>query len=121
MSLRNCRVSCHDLKGIEHTVEVTADSLYEAVAHGLCAFHQNEWVEELGQGQTTLKVVVKNPEVEHKVRVQDFERWLESQGRTPAEVSLKSRLRELLGGEADASSGTRKQRNPNRNNGRSKT
>src|SRR6201987_3180607 len=100
MGLRCCQVSCRDLKGFEHTVEVTADSLYEAVAQGLRLFRQNDWVDDLGQGQTTFKVAVRNPEVEHKVRVQYFERWLESQGRTPAEVSLKSRLRELLGREA---------------------
>jgi hypothetical protein len=28
--------------------------------------------------------------------VQNFVRWLESQGRTPREVTLKSRLRDLL-------------------------
>ena len=37
------------------------------------------------------------PEVKHKVRMRDFESWLESAGRTPAEMSLKTRLRELLG------------------------
>jgi hypothetical protein len=91
-------VSCRaiDLLGCEHRVEVTADSLYEAVARGLRVFRENDWVHEIGRGQTTISVVVRQPEVEHKVRVQDFERWLESQGRTPAEVSLKSRLRELL-------------------------
>jgi hypothetical protein len=122
MSLRNCRVSCHDLKGVERTVEVTAESLYEAVAQGLRAFRQNVWVDDVGQGQTTVTVVVRNPEVQHKVRIQDFERWLESQGRTPAEVSLKSRLRQLLGREAtNASSAGTGQRNLNRNNGRSKS
>ena len=35
MSVRSCRVSIRDTKGIEHTVEVTAESLYEAVALGL--------------------------------------------------------------------------------------
>jgi hypothetical protein len=59
-------------------------------------FRENDWVDEMGRGQTMISVVVRHPEVEHKVRVQDFERWLESQGRTPAEVSLKSRLREFL-------------------------
>jgi hypothetical protein len=40
--------------------------------------------------------MVRQPEVEHKVRVQDFERWLASQGRTPDDVSLKGQLREVL-------------------------
>ena len=96
VALRTCSVSCTDLRGCEHTVEVTADSLYEAVAQGLRVFRENDWVDDIGRGQTTISVVVRPPQVEHKVRVQDFERWLESQGRTPAEVSLKGRLRDLL-------------------------
>jgi len=89
-------VSCCDLKGIEHSIEVTADSLYEAVAQGLRVFRENDWVGDIGRGQTTITVAVRQPEVEHKVRVRDFEQWLEAQGRTPAEMSLKSRLRELM-------------------------
>jgi hypothetical protein len=100
VGLRTCTVSCIDLRGCEHTVEVTADSLYEAVAQGLRVFRQNDWVDDIGRGQTTVSVVVRHPVVEHKVRVRDFERWLESQGRTPAEVSLKGRLREFLRSEA---------------------
>jgi hypothetical protein len=96
VSLHTCTVSCRDLKGIEHAIEVTADSLYEAVAQGLRAFRENEWVDEIGGGLTTIVVVVRQPGVEHKVRVRDFEQWLESQGRTPAEMSLKHRLQELL-------------------------
>ena len=96
VGLRNCSVSCVDLRGCEHTVEVTADSLYEAVAQGLRVFREDDWVDTIGRGQTTISVVVRNPAVEHKVRIQDFERWLKSQGRTPADVSLKSRLQELL-------------------------
>jgi hypothetical protein len=69
---------------------VTADSLYEAVARGLAACG------DIGHGQTTVTVVVKQPEVEHKVRMRDFEAWLESAARSPAEMSLKTRLRQLL-------------------------
>jgi hypothetical protein len=96
VGIRTCTVSCCDLRGVEHTVEISADSLYEAVAQGLRAFHENDWVDDIGRGQTTITVVVRQPEVQHKIRIQDFERWLESEGRTPAEMSLKSRLRELL-------------------------
>jgi hypothetical protein len=83
---------------------VTADSLYEAVAQGLRVFRESDWVNDISRGQT-ISVVVKQPETEHKVRVLDFERWLESQGRSPAEVSLKNRLRELSRPDA-ASSGS---------------
>lgn len=99
MGLRTCRVSCRDLNGIEHSVEVCADSLYEAVAQGLRAFAEGDWVSELGRGQSIVTVVVTSPEIEHRVRVQDFERWLDSHGRTPAETATKNRLRQLLGRE----------------------
>ena len=107
MGLRRCTVSCCDLNGVEHVGEVTADSLYEAVAQGLRVFRENDWVNDVGGGSTTISVLVRQPKVEHKVRVRDFERRLESQGRTPAEVTLRGRLRELLLHEAVAGSETR--------------
>ena len=96
LALRTCRVSCRDINGVEHTVGVTADSLYEAVARGLAALRDADWAVDMGHGQTTITVVVKQPEVEHKVRMRYFDAWLESNGRSPAEMALKSRLRELL-------------------------
>ena len=96
MALRTCRVTCRDIEGVEHTVEVSAESLYEAVARGLAALRDAAWTGDIRHGQTTVTIVVKQPEVEHKVRMRDFEAWLESNGRSPAEMALKSRLRELL-------------------------
>jgi hypothetical protein len=118
VGLRTCTVSCVDLRGSEHAVEVTADSLYEAVVQGLRVFRQNDWVDDIGRGQTTVSVVVRHPVVEHKVRVQDFERWLESQGRTPAEVSLKGRLRNLLLSDGAPAGSVATRRSGVRNRGR---
>ncbi len=96
VALRTCKVSCFDLKEVKYTVEVSAGSVYEAVAQALRIFRDNEWVEDIGRGQTPISVKVKHPEIEHTVRVQDFERWLETTPRSPAEMLLKNRLRELL-------------------------
>ena len=96
MAPKTCKISCFDLAGVEHAVEVTAGSLYEAVARALRIFRDNEWVEDIGRGQTLISVKVKQPQIEHTVRVQDFERWLDATPRSPAEMSLKNRLRELL-------------------------
>jgi hypothetical protein len=82
--------------GIEHAVEVSASSPYEAVALALGIFRDNEWIQVIGRGQTPISVKVKHLETEHTVRVQDFERWLEAVPRSPAEMALKNRLRELL-------------------------
>ena len=79
MALRTCRVSCRDWNGAEHAVEVTARSLYEALARGLHVLRENDWVDKINQN-STITVAVKEPEVEHKVRVKDFENWLASTG-----------------------------------------
>jgi hypothetical protein len=49
------------LDGIEHSVEVMVDSLYEAIAQGLSALRDADWVGDIGSGQATITVVVNNP------------------------------------------------------------
>ena len=39
------------------------------------------WVEEIGEGLTELNLRVRQPAVEHRVRIRE---WRESQGKTPA-------------------------------------
>jgi len=46
VALKTCKVSCFDLKQVKDTVEVSAGSVYEAVAQALRIFRDNEWVEE---------------------------------------------------------------------------
>jgi hypothetical protein len=41
-------------------------------------------------------VTIKPAEVEHRVRIKDFQSWLESAPRGPAEMELKRRLRNIL-------------------------
>jgi len=45
MALRSCVVSCRALAGTEHAVEVTAETLYEAVAQALGILRGDTWVE----------------------------------------------------------------------------
>ena len=61
------------------------------------------WVEEIGEGLTELKVRVRQPAVEHRVQMRDFRRWLESQGKTPAECTRKRKLMALTKGEGRGS------------------
>jgi hypothetical protein len=42
---------------------------------------------DIKRGQITITVVVRHPEVEHKVRMRDFEARFESNGRSPAEMA----------------------------------
>lgn len=96
MALKTCRVTCSTTTGIDHSVEVTAETLYEAVAQALRLFRENDWSDDIQRVPSTMTVRVKQPEMEHQVRTRDFQRWLESAPRSPAEMALKSRLRVLL-------------------------
>jgi hypothetical protein len=45
MEVKSCRVTISDMEGVVHSVEVTAATLYEAVAFGLRELQGSEWVE----------------------------------------------------------------------------
>jgi len=95
VTLKTCTVSCEDAEGHQHAVEVTAESLYEAVAQALVTFRGDEWMADIGKGHT-VTVRVQQPAIEHRVRVAEFERWLAQNGKSPSEMTLKVRLRLIL-------------------------
>ena len=70
--LRTCTVAVKDIRDVEHSIEVTAETLYEAIATALAALQQDNWVGEIGQGLTTVSVLVQQPPVKHEVRMKDF-------------------------------------------------
>jgi hypothetical protein len=51
-------------------VEVTAETLYEAVAQALAMVRGHDWVGDIGTGLTTVTVKVRNPEITHIVKIQ---------------------------------------------------
>jgi hypothetical protein len=90
-------VTILDTEGVAHTVEITASTLYEAVALGLAAIRGNEWVAGFAQGLNTVKVSVANVRVEHEVKLGNFTKWLEKTGGSPRERSDRHRVRSILG------------------------
>jgi hypothetical protein len=85
------------MDGVSHTVEVTAATLYEAVAQGLAAIRGSEWVAGIAQGLNAVKVSVADVRVEHEVKLMDFTKWLEKPGGSPREMSDRHRIRSILG------------------------
>jgi hypothetical protein len=69
MPVRSCRVTIQDMDGVSHTVEVTAATMYEAVAQGLAAIRGNEWVAGIAQGLNVVRVSVADVRVEHEVKL----------------------------------------------------
>jgi hypothetical protein len=95
MEVRTCRVVVPDINGVSHSTEVTAGTLYEAVALALAAMRSNDWAEELVRGDVT--VSVQNVAVEHTVQIAEFYQWLERTGGSPSEKSRRRRVKEILG------------------------
>ena len=94
---RTCVVSFRDLEGMEHSVEVTAASLYEAAALGLKQFRSSLFAEEVRPGTVTkLKISVKQVESHHELTVGRLESWIQGGARSPRERVLKDRLRMVL-------------------------
>lgn len=79
------RVTIQELEGTAYTVEIMAESLYEAVAQGLAALRRSDWVHEFQQG--VVKVSVADVCVELQVKLADFTQWLEKPGaKSPREM-----------------------------------
>ena len=95
MSLRHCKVTIRDHAGIDHAVDVTASTLFEAVALGISAIRTDEWTTDIPQG-LCVQVQVTNVAVKHEVRVRDFLAWLERASGSPREVSDRKRIKTIL-------------------------
>ena len=99
MGVRTCRVSVSDMDGVRHSAQVTASTLYEAVALGLAAIRAQDWTGDLSDGLGTIEVVVSPIPVTHSVKIQDFHKWLNQQGRSPRDVTQRERIRAILRGD----------------------
>jgi len=97
MPVRSCRVTIRDMEGVEHAVQVTAGTLYEAVALGLASIRTDEWVEGIPEGLNVVKVAASNIPVEHSVPIKDFNAWLKKNGGSPREMAGRQKIKAILG------------------------
>ena len=95
MGVRPCIVSFKDVRGIRHSAEVEADSLYEAAVLGVRRLNEDPWHEPIGPA-TVLEVEVRNPGTIHSLTFQQVERWLAGATANPNEASKKVKLKMLL-------------------------
>ncbi|MGA9719714.1 MAG: hypothetical protein WBQ79_15660 [Acidobacteriaceae bacterium] len=97
MTARRCTVRFTDENGIEHRVEVLAESVYEAAALALRSFNADPFIHDKPTERSALKVCVIAPSAEHALRVEQLRRWVEKASRSPAEKLARNRIRSLLG------------------------
>lgn len=60
MAHRVCTVSFREMRGICHSTEVEAESLYEAAVLGIRRLNDDPWIEKIGP-PTVLDVEVREP------------------------------------------------------------
>jgi hypothetical protein len=90
--MASCVVSYLDTSGIRHSVEVEAESLYEAAALGIRAFRRHGCEPA---GLEKLDVEMRSS-VTHSLTVKRLEDWLGGACRGPKEALLKERLRAIV-------------------------
>ena len=95
--MKRCRVSFRDSEGVEHAVELEARTLYEAVGLAIDRFRQCEHVRYEPKGLHEFIVESREPSTQHRLTRNIFDAWLRRPGRSPADVALKTKLKEILG------------------------
>jgi hypothetical protein len=99
MPARSCVVSFDDTSGVRHSVEVTAESLYEAVVVAIAEFRRCDLMDHAAPGPSTaIAIEVKSPSTRHEVPLGRVRDWLNGVTKSPRERATKERLRALLEG-----------------------
>jgi hypothetical protein len=95
--MARCRVSYKNDEGI-HSVEVTADTLYEAVAQAVSEFKEDKTITTAPGPATEFTVQVLRKSVEHTIRMQRVMEWAQfSNTKGPGELLRRERVRKILG------------------------
>jgi hypothetical protein len=93
---RSCVATITDFRGIRHSVEVTAESLFEAGVLAISALKKARWIEDPPGLGTRLEIEVREPSVTHHVTVAQLQRWVSGGARSPAERLRREKMRALL-------------------------
>lgn len=87
-----CIVSYLDVEGFRHSVELEAESLFEAAVLAVKAFRQHDY--ELGE-LTQLDVEIRSS-ITHTITLKRIHSWLQGGAKSPKEAITKDKLRALL-------------------------
>jgi hypothetical protein len=90
--MRCCIVSFLDTSGIRHSVEVQADSLYEAAVLAVKTLREHDCAPaEISK----LEVEIRSS-VTHEITLKKVRQWLNGGAKSPKEAVTKERLRDIL-------------------------
>ena len=94
VALRTCTVSFSGPSGIRHSVDVTAESVYEAAALGVGS-PKSGWADAVALG-TELEIQVREPPTCHRVTLHQIHRWCDGIATSPDETLKKRKLKQLF-------------------------
>jgi hypothetical protein len=87
---RTCTVSFTGDDGIRHSVNVRAETLYEAVALAVREFRAHDCPPGTA---SEMEVEARSPAVTHTISLGKLRTWLQSSAKSPSDKILKERLR----------------------------
>ena len=92
MALRECRVTFRDVRDIDHSVVVRAETTMDAAALGLKRIREQQFVMEDLADPVTVELVTST---QQRVSLKKVMEWMSHAGGTsPKEVAMKARVRE---------------------------
>jgi len=97
MSISRCIVRLKDYHDTEHSVEVYAESLYEAVLRGLNRLQDVGWESNGNETIQRVEVEIHQEPTRHIVDVPKLLKWVEQNSMYPGQETRKEKLRKLLG------------------------
>jgi len=95
VAVRTCTVGFVGPSGIRHSVEVEAESLYEAAVLGTRRLNRDIWSENV-KPATVLDIEGREPATRHSISLEQVERWLAGTTSNPNEASKKAKLKMML-------------------------
>jgi hypothetical protein len=96
VAVRACTVSFTGPSGVRHSVDVSAESVYEAAALGLSRLRRDEWTDQIAPG-TPIEITVREPATTHTVSLAQIRRWCDGVAVSPDELQKRKRVKELIG------------------------
>src|SRR5437867_8418705 len=96
MSISKCIVRLKDCHDTEHSVEVYAESLYEAVLRGLNRLKDVGWESNTDETIKHVEVEIHQEPTKHIVDVPKLLKWVQEDAGYPAQQTRKEKLRKLL-------------------------
>src|SRR5438270_5119496 len=96
-SWQTCEPTSSRLRTANHAVEVSAGSLFQAAALAIAEFRRCGFRDANPGRATRRTVALKTPTTRHQLSVGKLQDWLNGEARSPKELVLKSRLKEIIG------------------------